>query len=248
MGKVKRRILGVVLALLGLWALLVGCGREINRAAEQKIADSLPDLIGPARKYQVHITNPADRTLRGKVSRVVIDGTDVELSNGLLLDAFHAELKDVDFDTKRKKVNSIKEIRFQATLGEASIDEFLAGETPPGETIRKVRVTFGEGNRVSIAAERVTVGVGVPFTATGPLRILSPTRLELDPTRLVVVGVPIEGVPLRFLKERFEGSLDLGSLPVAPSLTEVRTTPGKLILSGTLNPAPFLQHTPDTRR
>ncbi|HLK57006.1 MAG TPA: LmeA family phospholipid-binding protein, partial [Chthonomonadaceae bacterium] len=143
---------------------------------------------------------------------------------------------------------SIKEIRFTATVGEAGIDEFLAGEEPPDEKIRKVRVTFGEGNLVKIAAERETLGVGVPFTATGPLRLVSPTRMELDPTRLVVVGIPLEGVPLRFLKDRFESSIDLASLPVAATLTDVRTIRGKLLLSGSLNPAPFLQHSLDTRQ
>ena len=226
---------------LGLLSLLMGCGREINRTVEQKIQPLLPDLIGPARKYQVHVNNPADRTLRGRISAVIIDGTDVQITNGFLLDGLHVELKEVDYDTKQKKVRDIKAIQFTATVGEASIDEFLAGEAPPGEKLRKVRVTFGQGNRVTIAGERETLGLGVPFTATGPLRILSPTRLELDPTRLSVIGIPFEGAPLRFLKERFESSIDLATLPIAATITDVKTAPGKLILSGTLNPAPFLQ-------
>ena len=248
MGRVVGRRGGILLAALGLLSMLMGCGREINRAAEQKIAVSLPDLIGPARKYQVHIRNAADRTLRGRLANVVIDGDDVQFANGLLLDAFHVELTRVDYDTRQRKLKAIQEIRFAATLSEASIDEFLAGETPPGENIRKVRVTFGENNRVTIAGERETLGIGVPFTATGPLRILSPTRLELDPTRMVVVGIPLEGIPMRFLKNKFESSIDLSTLPVAATLTEVRTTPGRLILTGTLSPTPFLQRRQDSAK
>lgn len=230
-----------LLALLGVLPMLAGCGREINRSVEQKIQAALPDVIGPARNYQVHIHNPADRTLHGRIAALMIDGTDVQIANGLLLDGFHLELKEVDFDTRRKKLNAVREIGFTATISEASIDEFLAGEAPPGEKIRNVRVSFAAGNRVKIAAEREMLGIGVPFTATGPLRIVSPTRLELDPTRLAVVGIPLEGAALRFLKERFESSIDLSSLPVAARLTGVQTAPGKLILSGTLDPSPFLQ-------
>ena len=81
------------------------------------------------------------------MSRVTVGaGDDVELRNGLLLDHLRLELEGVDYDTKRRQVRSIKEARFQAVLWLSNtLDVYLAGESPPNETIRHARVTFGEG-------------------------------------------------------------------------------------------------------
>ena len=194
-----------------------------------------------ARQYKVHVEGAAERTIGGRLSRVTIDGDDVELRNGLLLDHLHLDLQGVDYDTRRRQVRDIKEARFQAALSSNTLDVYLAGEAPPNETIRHPRVTFGQGNEVTIAAERVTLGVGVPFRLTGPLRIAGPRRLELDPTRLVVVGIPLPNPLMRFVVQRFEGASDLSPLPFPVQLTGVQTAPGTLTLTGTADVAALLK-------
>ena len=98
----------------------------------------------------------------------------------------------------------------------------------------------GKGNEVTIAAERVTLGVGVPFRLTGPLRIAGPRRLELDPSRLVVVGIPLPNPLMRFVLQRFEGASDLSPLPFPVQSTGVQTAPGTLTLAGTADVAAIL--------
>lgn len=218
----------------------VGCGRAINRTAERRIREALPDLLGPARAYQAHVEGAQERTLGGNLARVLIDGDDVELSNGLLLDHLHLELEGVRYDASRRRVRDVKSARFEATVSERSVDQYLAGESPQGERIRKARVTFGAGNLVTIAAERVTLGVGVPFSLSGPLRI-DKQKLEIDPRRLVVIGIPLTGAPMRFLIQRFEGGANMSVLPFPVQLTDIRTQPGSLTLSGTADVAAILQ-------
>lgn len=230
---------------LGIGCLILisfaGCGRAVNRTAERRIREALPDLLGTARQYKVHVEGSAERTIGGRLSRVTVDGDDVELSNGLLLDHLHLDLQGVDYDTRRRQVRAIKEAHFQATLSSNTLDVYLAGESPPNETLRHPRVTFGAGNEVTIAAERITLGIGVPFRLTGPLRIAGPRRLEIDPTRLVVVGIPFTGAILRFLVQRFEGAGDLSPLPFPVQLTGVQTAPGTMTLSGTADVAAILK-------
>ena len=218
----------------------IGCGRAINRTAERRIREALPALLGPARAYQAHVEGAQERTIGGNLARVLIDGDDVELSNGLLLDHLHLELEGVNYDRGHRRVRNVKSARFEATLSERSADQFLAGEAPQGERIRKARVTFGAGNRVTITAERVTLGVGVPFSLSGPLHIMG-QKLELDPNRLVVIGIPLTGAPMRFLIQRFEGGASLSMLPFPVQLTDVYTQPGTLTLSGTADVAAILQ-------
>jgi hypothetical protein len=213
--------------------LLAGCGRSINRAAERRIRDALPDVLGPAKQYRAHVENAPERTVQGRLANVTIDGEDVQLSNGLLLDQIHLELTGVEVDMGHRQVRNVAGTRFTATLSEASLDEFLAGESPEGETIRRTRITLRGGNQVTISAERVVLGVDVPFQLSGPLRLAGPQRVELDPTRLTVIGIPIAGVILNFLKGRFESAIDLSLLPFPIQVTGVQTAPGRLTISGT---------------
>src|SRR5579884_1458581 len=94
-----RAILLLLVLLLGL----TGCTRAINRSAERRIRDSLPDLIGPARSYSVHVSGSAERTMQGRLATVTVDGDDVDLPNGLLLDQLHLDLKDVEVDTGHRQ-------------------------------------------------------------------------------------------------------------------------------------------------
>src|SRR5262249_45288208 len=120
--------------------------------------------------------------------------------------------------------------------------QYFAGEAPEGETFRKVRLTLME-NQVTIQGERIVLGLGVPFQLTGPIRLAGPTRIEIDPTHLTVIGIPLAGLPLRFLKSRFESAVDLSTLPFPIQLTDVQATAGKLTLMGSADTEALLRRT-----
>lgn len=236
----RLRVLSVVFLLIAVLSLC-GCERAINRAAERRIRDALPTTLGPARAYRVHIANAPENTVAGHLNSVTVDGDDVQLSNGLLVDQLHLELSGVDVDTDHGRVRSIQSAHFSATIGQKTLDEIMAGEEPEGETLRKIHVLLADRNMVTLSAERVVLGLGVPFRLTGPLRVAGPQRIEIDPNRLIVIGIPITGVVLKFVKQHFEHSVDLSALPFPIEVTEVRTTPGQLTLIGTANMSAFLQ-------
>ena len=232
-----------IVSLLLLF-LLSGCGRAINRTAERRIREALPDLLGPASSYHVHVDGAAERTLDGNLAKVTIDGDNIVLSNGLQLDHLHLELEGVQIDTDHRKVRAIRRSRFEAKVSADSLDEYLTGESPLGEKIRKPRVTFGTGNLVTIAAERLTLGVGVPFQLTGPLHVRDlngAQGIEMDPNRLEVVGIPLTGLVLHFMLDRFAGATSLSTLPFPVQIREVHTAPGMLTMSGAANVTEILK-------
>ena len=92
-----------------------GMRAGINRTAERRIREALPDLLGQARQYKAHVEGAAQRTIGGRLARVTIDGDDVDLSDGLLLDHLHLDLQGVDYDTGKRQVRDIREARFTAT-------------------------------------------------------------------------------------------------------------------------------------
>ena len=223
-------------ALLGLAIVGLGCNRVVNRTAERKIREALPGAIGPARDYRVHVESAAQRTIEGKFSNITIDGDDVQFPSGILLDNLHIDLKGVEIDAGRKRVRHIGDARFTITVSEKSLDQFIAGEAPSGESIRKTRLTLGDNNIVTVTGERVTLlNVGIPFRLTGPIRAASATRIEIDPRRLDVAGIPFSGRVLNFFKGRIESSLDLRQFPVPVELTSVTTQRGRIMLSGSID-------------
>lgn len=227
----------------GILIFLNGCTRAINRTAERKIREALPDAIGPARIYRVHVDSAPLRTVQGHLSNLTIDGDDVQLPTGLLLDHLHIDLTGVDVDTGRSQIKKIDDARFTLSIREASLDEFIAGEAPPGETIRNPRVFLGDNNIISITAQRHTLGLDVPFRLSGPVRIAGPKQMELDPARLTIVGIPFTGSILNFFKKKIESSVDLSKLSIPLSLTAIRTQRGILTLSGTIDTDSLIQMT-----
>ncbi len=216
----------------------------------------LPEILGSARAYRVHIDNAPQSTLRGRLANVAIDGDDVQLGNGLILDSLHLDLRGVDFDTGSRQLRSIRETRFRAIIGMVNLDEFVTGlavehsgknaNTAGGmaisdEPIRNIRISAGANDMVTISADRIVLGIGIPFRLTGPIHIVPPRRVELDPKRLVVVGIPFTGQPLRLIEQSFESSVDLSALPFPVVLNEVHTAPGTLTLSGTADVSVLLE-------
>ena len=242
-------VLALLLCFGGLFP--VGCGRAINRSAERRVRDALPDVLGPARAYRVHIDNDPDRTIRGRLARVLIDGDQVKMNSGMYFDALHLELRGVDVDLHSGRVRSIKETFFSATTSAATVNEYLAGETFSGGKLRNVRVAFApEG--VTLSAEREVINVNppllgknitmfAPFQLTGPVRLAAPRRLELDAAHLAVVGITISGAPLKFLMRRFESGFDLNGLPFPVTLTQVQTAQNVITLSGTADVSGLLR-------
>ena len=240
----------IALSLCVGLTLLSGCGRAVNRAAERRVRDALPQVLGAARAYRVHIDNDPDRTIRGHLARVLIDGEQVKLTNGLYFDALHLELRGVDVDTHSGRVRAIKTTTFTATASAATVNEYLVGENFTGEKLRKVRVSFAPPG-VTLSAEREVVNVTppivgnvhlfAPFHLTGPARIAGPRRLELDAAHLDLVGISISGAPLKFLMRRFESGFDLNALPFPVTLTQVQTGQNSITLSGTADVSGLLQ-------
>ena len=243
----RSHVLRILIGAVVLAVLLVAgvnCTRVVNRTAERRIREALPDAIGPAREYRVHIENAPLQTVAGKFANVVIDGDEVRFPSGLLLDNLHIELKNVDIDTGKAKVRHIGDARFTITVSDKSLDQYLAGESPVGETIRHAQVSFADNSMVTVSGERVTLlNVGIPFRLAGPIRAASPTRVEIDPHHLTVVGIPIGGIVLDFLKGRIESAVDLKQFPVSVQLASVTTRQGSMTLSGSIDAEALLSRT-----
>lgn len=223
---------GIGLVLLAVCILLAGCARPVNRAAERRIREALPLLLGPARDYHVHVGGAPLNTLSGKLAQVVVDAGDLQLPNGLLLEHLHLDLRDVDFDTQRKELRHVGSAHFLATVDENALTLYLLSEEPPEDNLKSVDVRILPQNQILISGEKRVLGVGISFRIAGPLVLQAPNRITFDPQHLTLEGIHVPDLLFGFLKHRFETAINLSNLPFPIHLIQLKTQPRRLFLSG----------------
>lgn len=159
----RRSMAAVVPACL----LLAGCGvgQSAQTIVAHKIADALPQTIGPASHYNVQVSGDALGLARGRARGVRIVGNDVQMTPAVTLDTLTLEARDIVFDTKSRQVQSIGSSAFAASLGQVHLTEYLLRVRPA------LSVTLGDGD--------MTATLPVVF---GPLHTSVAVRGTLAPT------------------------------------------------------------------
>lgn len=114
-------------------AVLAGAGcltGDPEVAAAHKIADALPDVIGPAKHYDVTVDGNAFSLARGHASRVRIEGQDVEVAPSLVMNTLHIDAHDMALNTKTRQVEHAGHVDFNVALGQIHLDQYLAAKKP----------------------------------------------------------------------------------------------------------------------
>ncbi len=226
--------LGFVLITVCIAIGLVSCGRTINRSAERKIRDVLPEYLGPAKVWNAHVDSPANRTLSGKLRHLTIDGEQVNLQGIIRCAQLHIDMDEVEFDTNEKRLKSVKKTLFSATIDETGINRYLK-DNPPTED-EPVRIKYIElrSNGMYIEATRWMLGKAWPYTMTVQPVLSSKTHLDFSPERMTAVGlpVPLPRSALVWLARRLSQGFDFSTLPFPLRLSSFKVQQGKIVLIG----------------
>ncbi|MEP6754366.1 MAG: DUF2993 domain-containing protein [Chthonomonadales bacterium] len=224
-------IVGCVTAL----CLMPGCSRTINRSAERRIRDTLPEYIGQASDWKAHVDNPAGRTLRGHLKTVTIDGTQVHLKQTIVCDTLHIEMKDVDVDTGGHRLKSVGSTLFAATISEKSLNDYVRDTPPPPDEPVHVKKIVLRAGVMHVEGTRWILGKAWPYTMNVEPRIANSKKVEFDPDKMTAIGVtlPIPASALRWFARRMSEGLEMSTLPFPVELRTFLVTPGRLMLIGT---------------
>lgn len=221
-----------LLALLVLLFAAAGCAPPINGAAARKIRAALPALLGPARLYTVKVGGDPLRTLHGRLARVDIEADDLQMPNAPLMHRLTLALKGVDFDTRHHLLRHIDSAHFTAELDADALTLALMDGSLDQQGLTDLDVTLDEGNQVVLSGKRRTLGMGVPFSLSGPLDIAGPEKLQFDPQELKIIGIPLPKLITHLITAYFTSSLNLSGLPFPVQLQSLHTSPGLLVLQG----------------
>lgn len=218
------------LLLLIASTLLLGCSRANPfRAVERSILAELPQVIGPAERYQVTVSRSSGNLVAGRIPWIDIHGRNVRAIEGLNLDELLVRLEGVRFDRSKRALEEVDQSRFEARLGAASLTRYLQQRSP---MLRDVQLRFTEGH-VRVRATPALLGLGVPVEVTGRPVIQGGTALHFDADRVAVLRV---GLPA-FVAERLEATVnplvDLAAMPFPLQLSTVAIQGDRAILTGT---------------
>lgn len=215
-----------VLCLLAIPLLTTGCTRPINRAAERRIRDVLPAYIGPARRWLAHVENAPERTIRGKLSRVTIEGSDVELARAVSLGSLRIEIRDADVDTRKGMLRRVGSTHFRAVITEAGLNRYIRDfPPPPEEPVRYNRVRLRDGG-LDVQGIRRVLGRDISFSISTEPVLVGVNELRFEPERMRVAGlpVPLPAAALRWLAHRLSEGMNFSTLPFSVQVIKVSAT------------------------
>ncbi len=226
--------LKLVAALSGavlLVGAVTGCGHPVQETAAHKIADVLPSVLGPAVHYDVQVDGDPFALARGRARAVHVQGVGVQLSPSLTLDTLTADVQDVSFDTKTRKLSHLGQTAFTGSLGQNNLSRYLAQSKSllPGLVVTLLPD--------AVEAQVPVSALGLQTTAelSGSLRpdASDPTKLDFIASNAQIgrVGVPASLVNLAL--DTVNPLLDLSTLQAPLAVTDAKVQNRKLVLSGT---------------
>lgn len=237
MRRIRRPVTVLLFAAL---CLISGCGRAVERKAEDAVNAILPEYVGPAEKYQTRVRGGTTAIVRGRLRSVHVEGTQVRLMPQLTADTLVLDLDDVEVDTKARTLRSVGAIAFVAELGETNLRRYVDAQN---FDIRDLRVSLANG-AVRVTARPVLLGIPtVPFTVSGRLVVRGADGFALDfqPSRANVSVVPVPGILLDYLSEKLNPLLDLSTLRLPIHVREAQIERNRLVLRGTVRPDDLLR-------
>ncbi len=216
----------VLLALL----LCGGCG-AVQETAAHKIADKLPAALGPADRYDVQVDGDPLALTRGRARAVHVQGVGVKLSPALTLDTLTADVQNVSFDTKTRRLTHLGRAAFTASLSQANLARYLAQSksSVPGLVVTLLPDSIDA--RVPVSA----FGFSSVAALAGTLRPHAgdPSRLDFDASGAQVGRVALPAGLVNLALDTLNPLLDLGGLKVPLSVESAKVQGGKLVLAGT---------------
>ncbi len=214
---------------------LAGCARPGEKQAEKAIQKLLPEYLGPARSYKTEVKGKSlGAVMRGRLREVHIVGTDVQLTDELLVRELTIDAEEVMADLKTRSLKGVGKATFTARIDENRLDSMARRRRPK---LLDLRLAL-RGKSVQVTLRPEVFGhPTLPLTVDGTLAVRGGGKsLDFSPDRGRLAIVPIPEALLDFVAERLNPVVDLSALTVPIRIEKAESQGGQLILSGTIPP------------
>ena len=221
----RRYLLPLIITL----CLSGGCGHPVQETAAHKIADALPQLLGPAARYDVQVDGDPFALSRGRAQAVHIQGLDVQMTPTVTLDTLRLDATDVSFDKATRQIAHIGGTAFMATMSQEHLTEYLA------------HTKLLPGLVVTLRADDLEAQVPVTFLGlhttaklSGNLRpdTQEPNKLDFTANGAQVGILPLPAMLINLAAGEINPLLDLSGLKAPVTVDSTTVSNGVLTLRG----------------
>jgi len=213
-------------------SLLAGCiGGSVRDRVESGIEKSLPNLIGPARVYDVNVTGSTLGMIGGKLKDIEIKGEDVRLKNGMQLARLSVSLDSIEFDAGKSQITKCGGANYNALLSEEELGRYLRKAYPD---VPKLNVELLNGY-VSASASPSLVGLSASIKAEATLDIQDKRKLALKLRKVTVGGIPAPGFARDYMASKINPFFDASQIGYDATISSVTVEPGFVTLAGGLD-------------
>jgi hypothetical protein len=218
----------LIICLVGV--AFAGCGR-VERKAENQIAESLKERIGPAESYDVNVTGSPLRLLKGKMDRLDIVGREVQLENGIQIALMNVSVHDLVFDPDTKEIRRAGTTLYCAKMTQQELTRYLIRTYPD---VPELKVALRDGF-IDVSAKPCVAGVGVAVKAEADLCVEDHHNLILVLKKVSAAGVPAPGFARDYIETRFNPVLDSRDLGFNATVNSLHLSKGSITIAGNLD-------------
>lgn len=218
-------------ALIFAIAAIIGCGGVVKDKVSSGIEASLPDIIGPAKAYNVRTYGPPLKVMKGKIDGVDIIGTDVRLPSGVTVSRLDVKIRDLVVDPDTKQIKSVGSTDYAATLSEAELNRYLKKQYPdvPELNVKLKDKVIGVYAKPGISVLKVGVQADVA------MEVRQQRLLALDLKTLKVAGINTPGVAREYIQSKIDTIFDAKDLGFDAHIKSASVSKHGVTLAGDLD-------------
>ena len=226
----QRRSRKWLIALIVIAAICLAPGALLRYLIGQSVAAKMPEMIGPARSYSVGVSGGLFEIVQGRIDNIDIQGNDVKLANGIVIDRLDVDLKGIRFKPDQT-VTDVATTDFSASVTEKNLSDFLATSRPD---MRDAKISFDDGKLLLSASTRV-LATRTPVTIEGTLRIVNASKLNLILNRCTARGICVPGFMRGRIMHDVNPVLDTQQIGMGAKLKSVNISDGTITITGNAN-------------
>lgn len=217
-------------AVLGIAAMfLAGCSTGIiSSKIENGIRDSLPDYIGPAKEYKVQAKGSETGMISGSIDRLLIDGTDVQLKENLVIDRMSIDMSKVRFNPRTRKVKKVESTTFEAEISPKSMNAYISKSDDDKNKI-KIRL---EDSKVIVDASPGFMGISIPVSIKGSPSIIGNSKIDFVADEASISIIPLPAFIINKLLRNINPVLDMSQMKFPVSIQDITIKKDKVIIKG----------------
>lgn len=222
----KTAICGLALVLCGNMA-----AKSIRSKVERGIRESLPQMIGPAKSYDVHVNAGVGSLLSSKLDSVTITGKDVFLKKKAEVEDLNVDIKGIRFDARKSSFKSARSASVKLTMRDDQMEQYLTKKYPDFIDF-KCKLS---PDKFYLQVKPQLPGFSIPVNSYGRFRISGRDAISVDLDKVTAAGLEVPGVVTKFITNRFNPVLEASEFGLKATFTSATLEEGKAHLEADLD-------------